>query len=147
MTLSAKRLKRLARHRERLERLQEERLAEARQQHTRRARTLAETEARREDLYESGAPASGAIEPDEWSATGAYLLRLQREIGARRAALAHSAESVEVERRELMERRRGVKAIETLLDHQADEERLLASRADIKRIDELAGRRWIDRQS
>ncbi len=74
-------------------------------------------------------------------------MRLQREIGARKAALAHSAETVEGERRELMERRRDVKAIETLLDHRLEEERVLANRADIKRIDELAGRRWIDQQS
>ena len=147
MTLSPKRLQRLVKHRERLERLQEERLAEARQQHVRRERALAETESRRDGLYESGAPASGAVDPGEWAAAGAYLVRLQREIGARKAALAHSAETVEGERRELMERRRDVKAIETLLDHRQEEERLLASRADIKRIDELAGRRWIDQQS
>jgi len=147
MTLSPKRLQRLVKHRERLERLQEERLAEARQQHVRRERALAETESRRDGLYASGAPGSGAIDPGEWNAAGAYLVRLQREIGARKAALAHSAETVEGERRELMERRRDVKAIAALLDHRREEEQLRASRTDIKRIDELAGRRWIDRQS
>ncbi len=65
MTLSPKRLQRLVKHRERLERIQEERLAGARQQHLRRERALAETEARRDGLYASGAPASGAVDPAE----------------------------------------------------------------------------------
>lgn len=146
MTLSRKRLERLVKHRERLEHLQEERLAEAQQQHQRRERALLETESNRDGLYAAGAPASGTVDPSEWHAAGAYLVRLKREIGARQAALAHSAETVEGERRELMERRRDVKAIEALQSHQAEQERIRRARTESKRIDELASHRWLQQQ-
>jgi len=145
MPLSKDRLKRLVRHRERAERLQEERLAEARRKEAERKRAVDEAEARRDALFEAGAPGAGQVDPGDLAAATTYLTRLKREIGARQAALAHSAEEVEAERMQLMERRRDVKAMETLLDHQVAAERLKRSRADIKHIDEQAGIRWLER--
>ena len=50
-----------------------------------------------------------------------YLRRLDREIAARWAALAHSHEEVDDERAALLDRRRDRKAIETLLDRRLEE--------------------------
>ena len=143
MTLSPRRLQRLVKHRERIERLQEERFADAQRQHVRRELAIAEAEARRDGVYEAGAPASGNIEPAELVAAAAYLARLKREIGARKAALVHSAETVAAERRQLMERRRDRKAMETLLEHRFEEERTWRNRHEIGQIDEAAGRGWL----
>ncbi len=145
MTLTPKRLQRLVKHRERLERVQQQQLAEVRQQHQRRERALADTEARREQALGAGAPSGGPVDPGERAAADAYVVRLKREAGARRAALGHSAEAVERERRALMERRRDVRAIEALLDRHLRDEQLLRTRKEAQRLDETAARRWLDR--
>lgn len=147
MTLTPKRLQRLARHRERLERLQQQQLAETRQHHLRRERALAETEARREQVLAAGAPSDGPVDPGERAAADAYIVRLKREAGARKAALGHSAEAVERERRALMERRKDVRAIEALLDRYITEERSRRGRNEAWRLDEAAARQWLDRES
>jgi flagellar export protein FliJ len=98
-------------------------------------------------LLDSGPPASGAVDPDDLWSANVYLGRLDREIGARPAALAHSIDEVAVERERLLELRRDRRAVETLLERRREDERLRRSRADIKRIDEMATRRWLDRAS
>ncbi len=84
----------------------------------------------------------GRIEPTDLICGAAYMLRVERDIGARRAAVAHSEDDVAAEREELLARRRDRKAMETLLEHRLEEERIARNRADIKRIDELAVNRW-----
>lgn len=147
MTLSSKRLQRLVKHRERLERLQEQQFAEVRHQHLRRERALAETEARREAVLDAGAPSRGAVDPSERAAADAYLVRLKRETGARKAALGHSAETVERERGALMERRRDVRAIELLLEHRVEAGRLRQARREASGLDETAARQWSGRRT
>jgi flagellar export protein FliJ len=131
----------LVKHRERLERLQEQELAEALRLYRRREDALNESLGNREALLDL-APSSGAVDVASLHAELAYLRRVDREILARRAALQHSATDVEEERTELLGRRRDRKAIETLLDRRLEEERLERNRADLRLIDELATTRW-----
>lgn len=142
MTLTPQRLRRLVKQRERLERMQEQELAEAQQLYTTRERALLQSQGEREAALNLGVPASGRVEPAEMAASITFLGRVDREIGARRAALAHSAEDVAAERDELLIRRRDRKAMEVLLEKRLDEERLAEKRAERKLIDELASTRW-----
>lgn len=143
MTLTAQRLKRLVSQRERLERIQEGELAEAQRLMLRRKHALDESQEQRELVLNAGAPARGPIDPVDFLAGVAYLQRVEREIGARQAALAHSQADVEEERATLLERRRDRKAMETLLDKRLEDERIARNRADIKHIDEMATNRWL----
>lgn len=146
MSLDRKRLKRLVRYRERLERRQEGELAAQLRLHARREEALAASEGERESLLDTPSPGRGPLDPALLSCGAAYAVRLERDIAARRSALARSAEDVEAERAELMERSRDRKAMETLLDHRIREERQRRSRADIARLDEQAGIRWLQQQ-
>jgi flagellar export protein FliJ len=145
MPLTPRRLSRLARHRERLERLQEERLAEARQLQLRRRGALDEARSSREQALDCGA-GEGPLDLTGLAGVSFYLVRAGREIDARTAALRHSDATVEAERARLLERRRDVRAIETLLERRLAEQRLEQSRAAIERLDEQAARRWFDRE-
>ncbi len=142
MTLTPQRLKRLVKHRERLERLQEQELAEALRLYRRREEALNESLGNRAALLDIKRPATGALDPADLQAELAYLRRVDREILARRSALQHSANDVDEERTELLGRRRDRKAMEALLDHRLEEERLARNRAERALIDELAATRW-----
>jgi flagellar export protein FliJ len=141
MTLTPQRLRRLMKQRERLERLQEKELAEALRLHARRAEALDESHSNREALLgvELG---QGPLDLADLEAGMLYLRRVDREIEARSAALAHSANDVDEERGELMLKRRDRKAIEALLEKRLEEERLARKRAELRLIDELAVTRW-----
>lgn len=141
MTLTPQRLKRLVKQRERLEKLQEGELAEALRLFRKREDSLNESIANREQLMDTAA-AEGPLDMADFIAAGAYLRRVDREIGARRAALEHSAIDVEEERNELLLRRRDRKAMETLLEKRLEEERVERTRAEMRLIDELATTRW-----
>jgi len=142
MPLSPQRLKRLVTHRERLERLQEQELAAAQRLYRVREQALAEACQQREQFLDGGPAASGAVVLADLLAGADYLRRVEREINARRSALATSEDDVAEEREVLLARRRDRKAMEALLDHRLEDERIAANRADIKRIDELATTRW-----
>ncbi|HMO55345.1 MAG TPA: flagellar export protein FliJ [Tepidiformaceae bacterium] len=141
MTLTPQRLKRLVKQRERLERLQELELADALRLHTRRAEALNESRSNRQALL-AAEHAAGPLDLADLEAGMLYLRRVDREIEARSAALAHSANDVEEERGDLMLRRRDRKAIEALLEKRMEEERLARKRAELRLIDELAVTRW-----
>lgn len=141
MTLTPQRLRRLVKQRERLEKLQEGELAAATRLYRRREDALNESLGNREQLMESTAN-DGPLDVADFLAAGAYLRRVDREIGARRAALEHSANDVEEERNELLLRRRDRKAMEALLDKRLEEERIERARAESRLIDELATTRW-----
>ncbi|MGE5501454.1 MAG: flagellar export protein FliJ [Ignavibacteriales bacterium] len=111
-------------------------------QHAERQRALDEKLAERQVLFAAGVPARGHIDLAELAAASAAAVRFGREADARAAALQHSAERVMAERAVLLERRRDRKAMETLLDHRREEERVARNRAERKRLDELAGIRW-----
>jgi flagellar export protein FliJ len=132
----------LVKHRERLERLQEIELAEARRLQLIRQQALDDSHASRLRALDAGVPALGPVQPADLLSTTEYLLRVQREIGARTAAVAHSDADVAEEREALLSRRRDRKAMEALLAARLEEERIARNRADIKRIDELAVTRW-----
>jgi len=134
-------LKRLVKQRERLEKLQEGELAEALRLFRKRQDSLNESLGNREQLMDTAA-AEGPLDMADFIAAGAYLRRVDREIGARRAALEHSAIDVEEERNELLLRRRDRKAMETLLEKRLEDERIERARADMRLIDELATTRW-----
>jgi len=134
-------LKRLVKQRERLEKLQEGELAEALRLFRKREDSLNESLGNREQLMDTAA-AEGPLDMADFIAAGAYLRRVDREIGARRAALEHSAIDVEEERNELLLRRRDRKAMETLLEKRLEDERIERARADMRLIDELATTRW-----
>ena len=141
MTLTPQRLKRLVKQRERLEKIQEGELAEAMRLYRRREDALNESLGNREQLMATSAN-DGPLDIADFLAAAAYLRRVDREIGARRSALEHSANDVEEERTELLERRRDRKAMETLLDKRLEEERIERARASLRLIDELAITRW-----
>lgn len=140
MTLTPQRLKRLVKQRERLEKVQEGELAEAMRLFHRREDALNESLDNRESLLDTSF--GGALDLADLLAAGDYLRRVDREIGARRAALEHSANDVAEERAELLSRRRDRKAMEALLDKRLEEERIERARADLRLIDELATTRW-----
>ncbi len=147
MTMTPERLRRLVKYRERLERLQELQLAAARRRRVERERALGESRDQRANLLDAGPPTSGPVAPEDlWLAT-IYLARVDREIGAREAALAHSIAEVAREREQLLEKRRHRRAMETLLERREADERLHFGRTEIKRIDEMAARRWINNAS
>lgn len=141
MTLTPQRLKRLVKQRERLEKLQEGELAEATRLYERRQDALNESLGNREQLLDQAA-SEGPLDVADFLAAGAYLRRVDREIGARTAAVEHSANDVAEERTELLLRRRDRKAMETLLDRRLEEERKERARAETRLIDELATTRW-----
>ena len=143
MTLTPQRLTRLVKQRERLERLQEQELAEAQRLYATRESALLESQASREGALDSPIPSLGQLRPEDLALNVAFLRRVDREIAARSAALAHSAEDVSLERDELLARRRDRKAMETLLEHRLEDERLAAQREERKLIDELASTRWV----
>ncbi|MBI5947941.1 MAG: flagellar FliJ family protein [Chloroflexi bacterium] len=130
-------------HRERLERVQVQALGRELQREQTRREALLSVQGEREAFFAAGAPANGPLEPGELVAAAAYALRMEREIGARAAALAHSGAAVAVERGLLMERRRDLRAVETLLEKRVAAERDAARRQEMHRLDELAGQRWI----
>ncbi|MGE0599014.1 MAG: flagellar export protein FliJ [Dehalococcoidia bacterium] len=127
--------------RERLEKLQEGELAEAMRLYRKREDALNESIGNREQLMEVAAT-EGPLDMEDFIAAGAYLRRVDREIGARRAALEHSANDVEEERNELLLRRRDRKALESLLGKRLEEERIERARAELRLIDEIATTRW-----
>jgi len=147
MSLDPKRLRRLVKQRERLEHVQEGVLAAATRLHTERARALDAVRAERFALFDEGLASAGAVDPEALASASAYIVRLERDIEMRRAALAHSAAQVEAERLRLLERRRDRKAMEFLLDRQLAEHRRLQLRATGIVLDELASNRWLASQT
>lgn len=141
MPLSSKRLKRLIRQRELLERLQQRELAEAVALRDRRAAALAEAHRSRELLFDAGTP-GGPVDVADLIAGAAYLARIERDIAARAAALAHSEDDVAEERAALMERRRDRRAFELLLDRRLAAERIERERAQARQLDDLVAARW-----
>ncbi len=141
MTLTPQRLKRLVKQRERLEKVQEGELAEAMRLYRRREESLNESLDNREALLNTNV-GGGFFDIADRLAAGEYLRRVDREIGARRSALDHSAADVDEERAELLARRRDRKSMEALLDKRQEEERRERSRAELRLIDELATTRW-----
>jgi len=142
MSLSAERLNRLVKHRERLERIQEGALGAELRAQAERQRALDETRGQRHELYEAGGPPGGPVDLALLDASIAFLGRLERDEGARLSALAASQRAVAEERELLLERRRDRKAMEALLDRRVEADRLEAQRAERKRIDELGVIRW-----
>lgn len=146
MTMTPERLRRLVKHRDRLERLQQLRLAGAQRKRAERERALADSRGRRVALLDAELP-TGPVDIDSLVSGAVHLVALDREIDARQAAVAHSDGEVALERGNLLERRRDLKAVETLLDRRLEEQRALEMRAEAKRIDELAAQRWWARVS
>ncbi|MCZ2112098.1 MAG: flagellar export protein FliJ [Dehalococcoidia bacterium] len=142
MSLTPQRLKRLVRYRERLERLQELELARAMRLYNVRASALEAATGDRDRALDSGNPPAGPVFVADLLSGIDYLQRADREIAAKRAALAHSENDVAEEREVLLGRRRDRKAMETLLDRRLEEDRIGELRAETRRIDELAITRW-----
>lgn len=142
MSLTPQRLKRLVRYRERLERLQELELAQAMRLYNVRLGALEAAVGDRERALDAGTPATGNVDVAGLLSGIDYLRRASREISAKQAALAHSENDVAEERESLLGRRRDRKAMETLLDHRLEQDRVDGLRAETRRIDELAITRW-----
>ncbi|MCC7364261.1 MAG: flagellar FliJ family protein [Dehalococcoidia bacterium] len=129
-------------HRERLERLQEGRLAAEMRAQAERQRAVDATRAARGDLFDAGVPGAGPLDPELLASASAYTVRLDREEQARLAALAHSQRQVQAERDVLLEKRRDRKAMDALHEHRVEEERIEQNRLERIRIDEVASTRW-----
>ena len=148
MPLTPDRLRRLVRQREQLETLQEGRLGKALGQKAERELAVRESQsARANHLIEARGSGSGPVDPLLLAAGSAYTVRLDRDIAARKAALAHSETDVDVERDRLLDRRRDRRAMETLLEKWLAERKLTLNRMQAKRIDEQATVRWLHQSS
>ena len=142
MALTPRRLKKLVTYRERLEKLQERELALTAQRQAERQRALdAAIDARGQSLGE--AVATGPLDPLVLTSAISYLGRMDREIEARHAALAHSSDETEAERAKLLGRRRDRKAMEALLERAREQIRRDGQRGAMAAIDEQAGSRWL----
>ena len=142
MSLTKARLQRLVKHRERLERLQEGKLAGELRAEAERQRAVDATRAARAEFFDAGIAHTGPVDPLLLAVGAAYTVRLEREEEARLSALAHSQRQVEAERDVLLEKRRDRKAMDALLEHRVEEERVERNRLERIRIDEVASTRW-----
>jgi flagellar export protein FliJ len=147
MTMDEGRIRRLVRHRERLEHQQEGELAVALRLHAQREGALAAAAGRREALLEDGSAAGAAqVDPQVLASGAACAVRFQRDIDSRRTALALSEDDVAAERQALMERRRDRKAMELLLERRLAEERERKEHAAAAGLDEAGANRWLARR-
>jgi len=144
MPLTPDRLRRLVRQREQLETLQEGRLGKALGQKAHRELAVRESQSTRAAFFvEARGSGEGEVDPMLLAAGRAYTLRLDREIAARKAALAHSETDVEIERDRLLDRRRDRRAMETLLEKWLADRKIAINRSQAKRLDEQATVRWL----
>ncbi len=141
MSLTPQRLKRLVSYRERLERLQELELGRANGARLEREAAVNLVAREKLDYLHSALPA-GALDLAQLVANQAYSARLDRTQSARSAALRHSDRLVDEARETLRARSRDRKAMELLLDHRLEADRLLARRVEAKQLDEAAIARW-----
>lgn len=143
MKRSLRRIARLVSYRERLERVAERSLAEARRAALVRAERLAATRSAREALLrEGGAPRSGTVELEllvTGQAHGRQLLRLAE---AQAAALAHARELERQRLAELLDRRRERRALELLFERRRALWLRDERRCAMERLDEFATVRW-----
>jgi len=134
-------MKKLVTYRERLEKLQERELALAAQRRAERQLALDRSRNARGELLDY-TPEPGPIDPTVLAAATVYLGRVDREIEARSAALAHSDAEVDVEREKLLVHRRDRKAMEVLRDRALERVRAEQQRNEAAAIDEVATTRW-----
>ncbi|GAB4326139.1 MAG: hypothetical protein Kow0010_09090 [Dehalococcoidia bacterium] len=141
MSLSKRRLQRLLRQRERLERAQEAALGAATRAQAQRAKAVDDTVRHRVAVVRdaSGRPADALYRVT----TRAHIEATDRAIEARRAALRHAGDATEREREALLARRRDRLALQTLLDRVEREERQRLARLDRRRLDEAATQGWL----
>ncbi len=145
MPLTPDRLRRLVRQREQLETLQEGRLGKALGQKAQRELAVRESQTARTSFFvEARGTGEGIVDPTLLAAGRAYSIRLDRDIAARKSALAHSETDVEIERDRLLDRRRDRRAMETLLEKWLAECKVAANRTQAKRLDEQATVRWLN---
>lgn len=142
MSLTPARLRRITRHRRRIERLQEQQFAIARQATAERERAAeAALRAHAAALDERG-EARGLVDPAVLGSASAYLVRTKRAIAAREAALRQSRIAEDAVRETLLDRRRDRKASETLLDARLAAGRRRREQVEARRIDESAASNW-----
>lgn len=143
MARSVQRLRKLARYRARLERVQEAQLALARRDSMLRESSLQESRERLEALLSLEAANRGEVDPLVLASGSGYAIRMNREIEMRTRALQHYRSLEESERQQVVALRRDRRAMESLLERelerQAEEER----RTQAQRLDERAGQAWI----
>ena len=141
MSLSKRRLQRLLRQRERLERAQEVALGAAVRAQAQRARAVEHSMQHRVAVMRDAVarPADALYRVT----TRAHIEATDRAIEARRAALRHAGDDTARERGALLARRRDRLALQTLLDRVEREERQRAARRDRRRLDEAAAQGWL----
>lgn len=145
MSLPKKRLQRLLRQRERLERAQEAALGVAVRAQAQRATAVDRAVSHRVAVLRGagGHPADAVYRVT----ARAHIDATDRAIDARRAALRHAAEDAARQREALLERRRDRLALETLLERVEREERQRRARRDRRRLDEAAAHGWMRGQA
>jgi hypothetical protein len=142
MSLTPARLRRITRHRRRLERLQEQQFALARQATVERERAAAAAVQAHAAALDEGGQACGPVDLALLGSASAYLVRTRRTIAAREAALRQSRVAEEAVRETLLDRRRDRKATETLLDARLADDRRRREQMEARRIDESATHNW-----
>ena len=142
MALTPNRLQKLVTYRERLAKLQERELALTAQRQAERQRAVDAALSARGQLLDEPS-ATGPLDPLVLGSAIGYLGRVDREIEARYAALAHSRAEVEVEREKLLGRRRDHKAMAALLESARARLRHERQRGEMAALDEQAGSRWL----
>jgi len=142
MSLTPARLRRLTKHRRRLERLQEQQFAVARQATLQREHAVATARQAHNPALGTGAVADKPVDLTLLGSASAYLVRTNRTIAAREAALRQSRIAEEAVLETLLEKRRDRKATETLLDARLAADRRRREHVEARRIDESATRNW-----
>jgi flagellar biosynthesis chaperone FliJ len=142
MSLSAQRLRRITKHRHRLERMQEQQFAVARKATATRAVALQESVDELTAALAAGGAVAGQLDPALLAAGSAHLVRTKKAIAAKEAALRQSRLVEQAELDELLERRRDRKATESLLESRLVAARTDREQAEARRIDESATRNW-----
>lgn len=146
MPRDIRRLRRLAEHRSRIERIQELKLASARRATLDRLAALQDSRGRLDAMLALGNASHGEADPTLLNAGSGYLVRMGREINARTAALQHVSAIENEERQAVLNRRRDRRAMESLLERELARAAQELRRAEGAALDEHASTSWWRRQ-
>lgn len=142
MTLSPERLRRLVRHRKRLEQVEERGLTEAVALGRARQSVLDVSIQERALSLSPGNFVGPEVDLAARMGGRRYIERKDRLIAAQRSAVEHSEREADEARERLLQRRRDRRALEVLLDRELREASLRRERREANHLDEIGASSW-----
>ncbi len=142
MTLSPVRLRRLVKHRKRLEQVEERSLTEALALGRARQAVLDLSIQQRVLALSPGNFAGPEVDLAARMSGRRYIERADRLITAQRSAVEHSGREADEARDRLLQRRRDRRALEALLDRELKEQSLRRERREAIHLDEVGASIW-----